>query len=366
MRRGVYTGLTIALMSLVLSAGLALFVGEVCLRNGYPVTPDYLRLIPDGASNAKTRILILGDSFFARYPAPWIHELLVERVRTHAVSVLNTSVPGFGPFSYLEKLIAHGHEFRPDIVLVSYYVGNDLFDVGCVSNARERIKGIVTSDSTKRPRSFFISFLRGQLAAYIPTLRVQGHAFDWEGMAAAGIPREYLEKAQRLEVNPYILQLGMVRPQYFEEVLLLDSDCARKAWENTTLVLEEILAQARVLRARVVPVIFPHTLQVSRMHADLYRTWRIHVPEALHETRTPQDLLIDFFARHGIETLDLLPAFRAVSGPLFLQEDEHLSPDGNSLGVSEIARFLEEKGLLDSSKRHRAAVAQSIGPEGKR
>jgi len=358
MRRGVYTGLTIALVALVLSTGLAFFVGEMCLRSGYPVTSDYLRLIPDGTSNAKTRILVLGDSFFTRHPAPWIHELLVERLRTHAVAVLNTSVQGFGPFSYLEKLVAHGREFRPDIVLLSYYVGNDLFDVACISDTHERIKGIVASASTKRPRSFFISFLRAQLAAYSPTPGLQGHVFDWEGMAAAGVPREYLEKARRLEVNPYIVQLSMVRPQYFEEVLLLDSDCARKAWENTALVLEEILAQAQVLGSLVVPVIFPHTFQVSRMHADLYRTLRIHVPEALHETRTPQDFLIDFFTRHSIETLDLLPAFRAVSGPLFLQEDEHLNPAGNSLAVSEIARFLKEKGLLDPSKRHKAAIAQ--------
>jgi hypothetical protein len=78
----------------------------------------------------------------------------------------------------------------------------------------------------------------------------------------------------------------------------------------------------------------------------------------MHETRTPQDLLIDFFARHGIETLDLLPAFRAASGPLFWQVDEHLNPTGDALAVSEIARLLDEKGLLDVAKRHKATIDQ--------
>jgi hypothetical protein len=348
----------IAFVSLVLSTGVVFIVGEVLLRSGYPETFDYLSQIPDGASNPKTRILVLGDSFFTRrVGSPGIHDLLVEKLRTHAVTVLNTSVQGFGPFAYLEKLVAHGREFRPDIVLVSYYVGNDLFDVGCISDTRERIKGIVASVSTKRPRSFFISFLRTQLAAYSRTFGLQRHVFDWEGMAAAGIPREYLEKARRFAVNPYIVQLGMVRPQYFEEVLLMRSDCARQAWENVEIILGEILAQAQAFGALVVPVIFPHTFQVSRMHADLYRTWRIHVDEAMHETHTPQDLLIDFFAHHSIETLDLLPAFRAASGPLFWQEDEHLNPTGDALAVSEIARFLDEKGLLDAAKRHKASIA---------
>jgi hypothetical protein len=78
----------------------------------------------------------------------------------------------------------------------------------------------------------------------------------------------------------------------------------------------------------------------------------------MHETRIPQDLLIDFFARHSIETLDLLPVFRAARGPLFWPEDEHLNPTGDALAVSEIARFLDEKGLLDAAKRHKAAIAQ--------
>jgi hypothetical protein len=177
-------------------------------------------------------------------------------------------------------------------------------------------------------------------------------------MAAAGIPHEYLEKAQRLEVTPHIFQVAMVRPQYFEEVLLIRSECARRAWDNTEIILGEILAQAHASGALVVPVLFPHTFQVSRLHADLYSSWRIHVDEAMHETRIPQDLLIDFFARHSIETLDLLPVFRAARGPLFWPEDEHLNPTGDALAVSEIARFLDEKGLLDAAKRHKAAIAQ--------
>jgi hypothetical protein len=356
-KSGVCTRLTIAFVSLVFSVGLAFFVGEMCLRSGYPETLTYLRLVPDGASNPKTRILVLGDSFFARLiTRPSIHDRLVEKLRPHAVAVLNTAVPGYGPFAYLEKLIAHGRAFRPDIVLVSYYVGNDIADAGCIDDPRARIEGIVGSASAKRPRSFFVSFLRDQLAASRLKFWQQRQDFDWEGMAAAGIPREYLEKARRFEVNPYIVQLGMVRPQYFEEVLLMSSDCAKRAWENTEIILGEILAHA--LGALVVPVIFPHTLQVSRMHADLYQTWRIHVNQAMHETHTPQDLLINFFARQGVEGLDLLPAFRAASGPLFQQEDEHLNHLGNALAVSEIARFLDEKGLLDAAKRHEAAIDQ--------
>jgi hypothetical protein len=45
------------------------------------------------------------------------------------VSVLNAAISGTGPFEYLAEMKAVGTSFKPHVVLLSYYVGNDLTNV---------------------------------------------------------------------------------------------------------------------------------------------------------------------------------------------------------------------------------------------
>jgi hypothetical protein len=76
---------------------------------------------------AKYRLLILGDSFIA--PRSSLARSLAQDLSGHDVSVLNAAISGTGPFEYLAEIKAVGMTFNPDIVLLSYYVGNDLTNV---------------------------------------------------------------------------------------------------------------------------------------------------------------------------------------------------------------------------------------------
>ncbi len=65
----------------------------------------------------------------------------------YKAKVLNTATGGMGPFDYLTEMRTKGISFKPDIVLLFYYVGNDLADVQYnrqnLTNLKNRLKNFL-------------------------------------------------------------------------------------------------------------------------------------------------------------------------------------------------------------------------------
>src|SRR6185295_6416669 len=78
------------------------------------------------------RIVALGDSFsFGSVPYQDNYLTLLGRrlgKDTRPVEVINMGVSGAGPQDYLALLLDEGLAYRPDVVLVSFFVGNDFTD----------------------------------------------------------------------------------------------------------------------------------------------------------------------------------------------------------------------------------------------
>jgi hypothetical protein len=323
-------------------------IGELALRRGIIIASPYLRWVPEVASGGPgPRILILGDSFFTRRAGHKdLQSELYGQLRGSGARIMNPSRPGIGPYQYLELLIEATPRFHPDVVLLSYYVGNDVMDVGCADDVDARLRKITT---TPPPSLLARSFVAQHLGSIGREYVVRHPPLDWASLEAAGIPKEDVARARAFEVNPHVLVLGAARPDYFRDALLIESECVRRAWANTQRVLDEILRRSASARALVVPVIHPHTLQISTLHHDLYRRWKIKVDPSMLESRRPQAALLRYFKDHGIDALDLLPVFRAATTtPLYLDHDEHLAPAGEQLAAQHIARFLREHGLVRS------------------
>jgi hypothetical protein len=109
---------------------------------GQPGAPEYdfqlnsrgfkdVEFPPTKASDA-TRLLALGDSFaFGVVPYASTYLTLLEQHLTRdgrRMEVLNMGIPGIGPPGYLALLMHEGLALQPDIVLVSFFIGNDFTD----------------------------------------------------------------------------------------------------------------------------------------------------------------------------------------------------------------------------------------------
>jgi hypothetical protein len=361
------------LVLVIASVTGSLLVVEFLLRRNVIPNEYYVRTRVLGDPKQHGLFLfIIGDSFMAPHVGGSIEDFLYTALAPHGVRIRNTATAGTGPVQYLEALRREGPRYHPDVVLLSYYVGNDLLDVGCRGDLDDRldppypIRGwrglyivqyaaevlrnlfpgrVILRTAATNPRGSGVApALMASLAGFPPlaTRRTprEAQGFDYERMRAAGIPEQYIERARKGQLNPWIVSLGAIYPDYFRDELLMRSDCAQRAWKETRRVLDLILDEAAALGADVLPVIFPHTLQVDTAHYALYRAWKINVDDEMRRTERPQQLLDEYFRSRGLEPLDLLPAFRAEHEMLFWKEDEHLNMRGQEFSARLIADTL--------------------------
>jgi len=75
------------------------------------------------------RILGIGDSFaFGVVPYPFNYLTLIEQQLNAGgarFELINMGIPGTSPREYLAVLLHEGLELRPDMVLLSFFIGND-------------------------------------------------------------------------------------------------------------------------------------------------------------------------------------------------------------------------------------------------
>ena len=142
-----------AIAAATLGIAIGLYAAEAVFRFGLlvPSIPEtdahFRKLVRDGwprpVDEAKEpgtiRILGLADSFGVSGEERNFHYLLEEllRERGHPVEIVNFSVPAYSIEHELELLRRFGARYEPDIVLHSFFVGND-FGLGEPASLRYR------------------------------------------------------------------------------------------------------------------------------------------------------------------------------------------------------------------------------------
>ena len=120
--------ITFILLPGLISIFLFAAVSEIILRLGIIENPLFeRRQIRGKVNHHRYKLLVIGDSFIV--PKGLLGRLLSRDLGSFDVAVLNAATSGTGPFEYLEEMKTVGTEFKPDVVLLSYYVGNDLTNV---------------------------------------------------------------------------------------------------------------------------------------------------------------------------------------------------------------------------------------------
>ncbi len=126
----------------VVSGLLMITLVEAGLKAGIVKTRIYQRLQPVGAVNARQKMVILGDSFI--YKGGELDQMLSSKLNLNKVQILNLATGGSGPQEYRSELKIFGIKYKPNIILMGYYAGNDLsnvqskmtFDVGVHARLR--------------------------------------------------------------------------------------------------------------------------------------------------------------------------------------------------------------------------------------
>lgn len=277
---------------------------------GYP-GPD---IAPDKMPGV-VRIAALGDSF-AVGPAVSFADnyLTLLQQSLPAVEVCNFGVSGAGPREYRAVLARDGWPLRPDLVLVSVFVGNDITESLPVPRYLD-----------PRGHALYLLCQRGwRLACERRRQPVSGPVPDRLGALALSEETFRAIEARRLVV-----------------CLTPPSSGLEAKWRRALGHLDHLIADCRSRGAPVAFVLIPDEFQVNA--AVLAQALRdAKVERSAFDLDLPQRRLRAFCAARAVPCLDLLPVFRQAPDSYALR-DTHWNVRGNRLAAAALADWLRDR-----------------------
>ena len=313
------------------------------------------------------RIVVLGDSFMEAYQVPLeqsLPYLLQERLASRGVEVLNLGVGGYGTAQALLALQEDGIRYRPGLVVLAFYAGNDVQNNSYLIEAALHGEDEPTTFSRPYARA---SSLDAELEWRPPDrTRLEPHARRWRERRHSSLDalRRALQPA--MVVNLVEQATGRLwsrlrgRETYDPQLLLgwpflrevSDPHAARlwdEAWTATRRLLLEIDRAARAAGARFAVLVVPTQFQVD---ARALAALRAAYPDLELDPLRINRELDRFGAEAGIPLVDPTPALAREDGagrPMYYAlEDHHWNAAGQALATDLLAEFLVERGLVPS------------------
>jgi hypothetical protein len=294
-----------------------------------------------------TRLLNLGDSFTfgmgvnadQAFPA-----LLNGAVAADGgkVESINAGVFGYGTDNEAAWLRTYGWPLQPRIVLVGFFVGNDVKDV------------MLGMDKTTVDKD-------GRLVAASASLQAMGQPAAAEetgdAPAAGGGVKGWLEQNSHAYLflrNVYYRLTGAAtkvqKPTIFDSASFFLKDQPPEisaGWDKTLAILDAMRADAQAHRATLVVVAIPTREQAQDTYwAEMQRQFGLS--DAALQRDLPQRQLAAWAARTESPLIDLLPGFTAAGKTklLYFRTDRHWNAGGHALAATLIRQGLTRLGLF--------------------
>lgn len=255
------------------------------------------------------RILGIGDSFaYGVVPYQYNYLTLLEskfQKEGLSVEVLNMGIPSTGPPDYLSLLIHEGLQLQPDMVLLSFFIGNDI------------------TDCEKERKWYSYSHL-ASLFHYILTIRPQ-----YEGQIVHK-KKVYCDQCPFLDQDTY-LKLEKGRGL----ICVKNNTAILPLFDEAFAYLKQIKNICAKKGIELVVVIIPDEVQINTSLQKQVRQ-ELFIQDSIWSTTLPNERLMTKFNEMGIHFIDLYPYFakEAPSQNLYRSRDTHWNIAGNRLAAN--------------------------------
>lgn len=306
----------------------------------------------------KKTVLLVGDSFtwghvpFERTWGSVMEGLIDSRILKCGVGGYGTKAEG----NKIKKVIAKANVY-PELIILGYFVGNDLTDDCTFPNTlimdgyRVTRKNVdyETGKITDVPESE----LRTKMNAYLKKQAIKewivGHSIIYNLLREITVIRKIAAKFGLTEADE--IKSFNRAPLY--SVLPERLPWLKNAWQEHLDNLEKIKSIADSYESKLLVVIIPSKEQVYSFLSPSFEN---------ADWEYTNKRLADFFSCKKIEYLDLLPLFREyadqttrklidVNKDLYWRYDPHWNIKGNYLAGLLVGKHIIEKGMIDVNDR---------------
>ncbi|MGI5842845.1 MAG: carbamoyltransferase N-terminal domain-containing protein [Candidatus Xenobium sp.] len=298
---------------------------------------DGMRALPLPSRAEGGTVLALGDSFtfgcWSEADSTWLARLQ----RAAGVRVLNAGIPNAGTDAEASWLRGPGASLRADLLMVSFYTGNDFHDnlVGRDSftldsgflvlkpAAEARWSAYDCLGRTPPPQTELPSDAR---RPWYRGVLMRSHLYQY------GRSRMY--GGTRSALRPSLPQAWFLR-RYTPEM--------EQALAQTTEYLDDLLMQAKARGIPMVLVVIPSSQEV---YDEEWQAWLAawDLEEELFDRSRPRRFLLEWARQRNVAALDLLSAFRGRER-LYYRADMHWNDLGHFHAGEKVAEFLREQAL---------------------
>ena len=322
---------------------ISFFLGEIALRTYHYFTPTFIfydasynrfrgkpfsdnwnfklnsKGFHDEEFTQKTgdtyRIAGLGDSFaFGVVPYENNYLTLLEsqlQGENLDVEILNLGIPSIGPDDYLALFVNEGLALKPDMLLLSVFIGNDISD---------------TKARTIQSYSYVASLL-----SYITTFNT-----NYEGQIIHS-QKIYCDDCPVFDEKTF---LAIERARSF--IYLEGNQKFLTLLKKTVYYLNQINAICKKKGIEFVIVLIPDELQINpQLQQEVIKRFYPEIKEGTWQTTLPNQKLIAELAERKIDYLDLYQHFaERPTEQLYRPRDSHWNIAGNNLAATIIRDYL--------------------------
>ncbi len=252
----------------------------------------------------KEKILVLGDSFTfgvgvndnQTYPAVLERALKKE--------VINAGVMGYGTDQELLYLKERGLALKPDLLVLGFFIGNDLTDNIDVSNFSV-INGFLVRDYKKSLKPYTYTFLKDKI-------------------------NSFFEKFNKKEFD------DLFEKKDFYQIYTGNSSLEEKEWKRTLQLLNQIVDLARENNIQIIILNIPPK-KFFPLDKEAY------------EHLKKENKLLHFAETKGVRIVDLVEVLGKEKDAenFYFKKDGHFSVSGNQAVGKALAKEIEGKSSIE-------------------
>lgn len=306
-------------------------------------SPNY----PYSKPSNTIRILLLGDSFgigsvpynsnFIQILENQLNQELLNK-KNHKVQAINLSINCIGTGFYKRLLEVEGVKYKPDVIVVSFFVGNDFTDD--MDYHKEFVKSQQTLLKDDPIPIFFYRSKFMSLIKNLYLLKYSGKNLQkYSSTTNKSLFGTYIGGEQVSSYSPFRASMSDVDFINMEKRRLDVYIKNSTTYSFLNKIQENLLAIRDIsnkIKGKILVLIIPDEMQINSQLITRVSEER-NIPEKLLDKQLPQKILTSFLKKNNIKYVDLLESFNNQNADYFYQpRDSHL----NIYGTSAVAKIL--------------------------